>query len=116
MVSSFLTMFFGATGLFVANFTKSLALPRQNHVATHATLMTLQHLLKVLAFGLLGFAFAPWAGFIGAMILSGVAGTLAGRVLLERMSDHGFKRALDVVLILISLRLIWSGVSGLIWT
>lgn len=111
-ISSFLTMFFGATGLFVANFTKSLVLPREAHVATHATLMTVQHGLKIIAFGLLGFAFAPWIWFILAMTLAGFAGTLAGRVLLIRMSDRGFKRALDVILVLISLRLIWDGVTG----
>ncbi|MFZ5964282.1 sulfite exporter TauE/SafE family protein [Thalassococcus sp. BH17M4-6] len=110
-ISSFLTMFFGATGVFVANFTKSLRLPRQEHVATHGTLMTLQHLLKVVAFGLLGFAFGPWLGFILAMIVAGFLGTVTGRLLLTRMSDHGFKRALDVILILVSLRLIWTGLG-----
>lgn len=109
-ISSFLTMFFGATGVFVANFTKSLNLERQRHVATHAVLMSLQHLLKVVAFGFLGFAFGPWTGFIMAMIFTGFAGTLAGRAVLVRVSDTGFKRALDIILIVISLRLIWTGI------
>lgn len=113
-ISSFLTMFFGATGVFVANFTKSLTLPRQAHVASHATFMTIQHLAKILTFGLLGFAFGPWAGFIAAMILSGFLGTLAGRRVLNHLSDHGFRRALDVVLILISIRLIWTGAASLL--
>ena len=113
LISSFLTMFFGATGVFVANFTKSLALPRQDHVASHAAFMTLQHMAKVLTFGILGFAFGPWSGFIAAMILSGFLGTLAGRRVLNHLSDHGFRRALDVVLILISLRLIWTGAKAL---
>lgn len=111
-VSSFLTMFFGATGLFVANYTKSLALPRHDHVATHAALMTVQHGLKVVIFGLLGFAFGAWALVIVALIVAGLAGTLTGRHVLNRMSDHGFKRALDVILVLISLRLIWQGITG----
>lgn len=112
MISSFLTMFFGATGLFVANFSKSLALPRHDHVATHAALMTFQHGLKVLVFGLLGFAYGPWLMVIVALILAGLAGTFTGRTVLNRMSDHGFKRALDVILVLISLRLIWQGLTG----
>lgn len=112
-VSSFLTMFFGATGVFVANFTKSLALPRHGHVATHAALMTLQHGLKVAVFGLFGFAFGAWALVAGAMILAGLAGTLAGGRLLNRLSNAVFRRALDILLMLIALRLIWSGVSGL---
>lgn len=111
-VSSFLTMFFGATGLFVANYTKSFALPRHDHVATHAALMTVQHGLKVVIFGLLGFAYGTWAFVILALIAAGLAGTLTGRLVLNRITDHGFKRALDVILVLISLRLIWQGLTG----
>lgn len=113
VISSFLTMFFGATGLFVASFTKSLELSRQPHVATHAAMMTLQHGLKVVVFGLLGFAFAPWALTIASLIAAGLIGTYVGKRVLFRVSDRTFKRALNVVLILISLRLIWSGVSVL---
>ncbi|MDZ4135857.1 MAG: TSUP family transporter, partial [Paracoccaceae bacterium] len=108
-ISSFLTMFFGATGLFVANFTKSLTLDRHGHVATHAALMGVQHLLKTVAFGFLGFVFLPWLGFIAGMILAGFAGTLVGRAVLNRISDARFRMALDVVLVLISARLIWGG-------
>ncbi len=110
--ASFLTMFFGATGGFVANFTKSLELKRQSYVATHAVLMTLQHALKIVAFGFLGFSFAPWLPFIGAMILSGFVGTLIGKSILIRMDEKTFKRALDVILILISLRLIGLAILG----
>lgn len=113
-ISSFLTMFFGATGPFVANFTKSLALPRHRHVATHGMLMTAQHAFKVMAFATLGFSFAPWIGFMIAMIAAGFLGTLVGKRVLNNMTDFGFKRALDIVLVLISLRLIYSGVVGLI--
>lgn len=113
VLSSFLTMFFGATGPFVATFTKSLALDRHRHVATHATLMTIQHLLKTLVFGFLGFAFAPWLGFIAAMITAGAAGTLLGRLVLDRLSDARFRITLDVILGLLAIRLIWSGLTNL---
>ena len=112
VISSFLSMFFGATGVFVANFSKSLNLPRHNHVATHATLMTIQHLLKSLAFGVLGFAYGPWLPFIAAMIAMGVVGTVVGGSVLKRMTDARFHKALDIVLLLISARLIWSGASA----
>ncbi len=108
-ISSFLTMFFGATGLFVAGYSKSLTLPRHAHVATHAALMSVQHTLKVIAFGVLGFAFGPWAGIVIALILAGMIGTFAGGLLLIRISDLLFRRALDAVLILLACRLIWSG-------
>ena len=112
-ISSFLTMFFGATGLFVASYTKSLDLARHAHVATHATLMTVQHGLKVVVFGLLGFAFADWLAFIAAMIAFGMAGTLLGRASLNRINERLFRRALNLLLVLISVRLIFGGVMAL---
>jgi len=109
VISSFLTMFFGATGTFGANFTKSLTLPRHQHVATHGMLMSAQHFFKVAAFTALGFSFSRWVGFLALMIIAGFVGTLVGKLVLNKMTDHGFKRALDIVLILISIRLIISG-------
>jgi uncharacterized membrane protein YfcA len=69
--------------------------------------------LKIVVFGILGFAFGPWIFFLVAMIATGFLGTVAGRHVLVRMTDTGFKRALDVVLVLISLRLIWQGFGSL---
>ena len=114
--SSFLTMFFGATGAFVANYVKTLNLGRQSHAATHGTFMTLQHLCKVGAFFVLGFSFSPWLPFIAAMISAGFIGTLVGRLVLVRMTDSIFKRALDIVLLLISARLIFVGLGQLMQT
>lgn len=110
-ISSFLTMFFGATGLFVASYTKSFDLPRHGHVATHAALMTLQHCLKIVVFGVLGFAFGQWIGFIVLMIAAGFAGTVAGRVSLDWIDEKLFRRALNTLLVLISLRLILGGLG-----
>lgn len=113
VVSSFLTMFFGATGVFVATFTKSLALGRHAHVATHAVLMTVQHGIKTAAFGFLGFAFAPWIGLIAAMMVAGLAGTLVGGLVLHRIGDVRFRRVLDAVLLVIAVRLIITGIADL---
>ncbi len=110
-ISSFLTMFFGATGLFVASYTMSFELPRHGHVATHAALMTLQHCLKVVVFGVLGFAFAGWWPFIAGMIAAGFLGTIAGRVSLNWIDDALFRKALNALLVLISIRLILSGLG-----
>jgi uncharacterized membrane protein YfcA len=114
VVSSFLTMFFGATGPFVASVIKSLNLGRLEHVGTFAACMVAQHTVKIIVFGLLGFAYAPYAGLIVAMIATGFLGTLVGRKLLHGMGDDRFQKALKIVLTLLALRLIWSGVSGLL--
>lgn len=112
-ISSFLTMFFGATGPFVINFIRTLGLPRTGLVATHAVLMTLQHGLKVAAFAALGFAFGPWLGFLALMIGAGALGTLAGRQVLLRIDEATFRRALAIVLTGLALRLIYLGLRDL---
>ncbi|WP_187429515.1 hypothetical protein ROLI_041130 [Roseobacter fucihabitans] len=113
VLSSFLTMFFGATGIFVATYIKSLELPRHGHVATQAALMSLQHGLKVIVFGLLGFAFWEWAGFIAVMIATGFCGTLTGKAVLNRMGDDRFRLALNIVLIALAARLVYAGLRDL---
>lgn len=112
--SSFLTMFVGGTGPFVAAFVKTLDLDRLAHVGTHAAMMTVQHLLKTVAFGLLGFAFTQWAGFIALLILSGFLGTIVGRSVLMRIDEARFKRILNVILTLLALRLIYAGGAALL--
>ena len=110
-IASFLTMFFGATGVFVANFVKLLNLSRQAHVATHATFMTAQHFLKTVVFGTLAFEFYPWIGFILAMIFAGFLDTILGRIVLIKPRDDRFKRVLDIMLVLLAIRLIWMGLA-----
>lgn len=111
--SSFLTMFFGATGPFIASYVKTLQLGREAHVATHSALMTIQHVLKTIAFGFLGFAFGPWLPFVIAMIAVGFAGTVAGRQVLTRITDARFFWVLKGILLVLAARLIWAGVAGL---
>ena len=107
--SSFLTMFFGGTGPFVAAYVKAMDVPRMSYVATHSMLMTVQHLLKTIAFGFLGFAFSEWLPLISAMVASGFLGTLTGKHVLMRIDEQKFKFVLNSILILLSLRLIWTG-------
>lgn len=113
-VSSFLTMFFGGTGPFVATYVKAQNLERHAHVATHASFMTLQHLLKSIAFGFLGFAFSAWAGLIGLLIAFGFLGTLVGRLVLARVDEKRFRFILNAILTILAVRLIYSGASVLL--
>ncbi|WP_425091483.1 sulfite exporter TauE/SafE family protein [Tropicimonas sp. S265A] len=115
-ISSFLTMFFGATGPFVAAFVTSLRLGKMSHTATHATLMTIQHTLKTVAFGFLGFAFSLWAGLIGLLIASGFLGTIVGRRVLVRVDEHRFRLILNVILTLLAARLIYAGTADFLIT
>ncbi len=60
MVGAFVTMFVGATGPLIAPFAAAISPDRRVVVATHAMLMSFQHGLKIIAFGMLGFAFWPY--------------------------------------------------------
>jgi uncharacterized protein len=113
--SSFLTMFFGATGTFVSAMVKSMKLGRLEHVATHSACMVAQHFIKVVTFGLLGFNFAPYAGLVVAMIASGFLGTVVGKHVLVKMNDVIFHRVLAVLLSLLALRLLYEGLALLGW-
>ncbi|WDI32894.1 sulfite exporter TauE/SafE family protein [Hyphococcus flavus] len=106
VVASFLTMFFGATGPIAATMLSAAKLDRLNLVATHAACMVFQHTFKIIAFGVLGFAFAEWAFVIVAILLSGFAGTYAGTHFLRRMPERTFKRGFKYILTAIAIYLL----------
>lgn len=112
VVGSFCTMFVGATGPFVASFISPDRLERHAVVATHATCMTVQHTLKVVAFGFLGFAFLPWVPLLAAMIGAGLLGTMLGRRLLDRLPHRLFSRIFKAILTLLALRLLYAAAMG----
>ena len=114
VVSSFLTMFFGATGNFIAAMVKSMNLEPVPHVATHSLMMTFQHFVKVLIFGLIGFQFGPYMILIIGMLISGFIGTVIGSRLLTKAGGRYFKPVLNTILFLAATRLIWAGVEGLL--
>ncbi len=108
-ISSFLTMFFGATGPFIAAFVKTQQLDRMGHTATHAFLMSIQHALKTIAFGFLGFAFSVWAGLVALLIAAGFLGTITGRHVLLRVDEKLFRFTLNLILAVLAARLIYAG-------
>lgn len=111
-VASFLTLFFGATGPLVAVFWDTLKLDKLTIVATHGAVMTVQHTLKVIAFGLLGFVFHDWLPLVLLMICTGYLGTLAGRQLLGRLPDAVFASAFKWLLTLLAVRLVWIALQS----
>jgi uncharacterized membrane protein YfcA len=111
-LTSFITLFVGATGPLVAAFIKQLHTDRFRTIATFSGAMTMQHLPKVLVFGLAGFVFTEWILWILAMILCGLLGTRIGLHLVNRMSNRVFHRLFTVVLTLLALRLVWQALGS----
>lgn len=112
-VTSFLTMFVGATGPLVASFIKhQQGLDRFATVATFASAMSLQHAPKALIYGAAGFAFRDWLGLILLMIGAGALGTWLGLKLLGRFSNARFGLVFNLLLTALALRLLWQALSG----
>ncbi len=110
--TSFVTMFLGATGPLLAAFLSPTLYGRDRTVATHAACMTVQHLLKLIAFGVLGFVLTEWLPLVLAMILSGLLGTRFGGVLLQRFPEDTFRKVFKMLLTLLALRLMLKALSA----
>ena len=113
-LTSFISLFVGATGPLVAAFIKQIHTERFTTVATFATAMTLQHLPKAVVFGFAGFVFRDWIGFLVAMIACGFAGTWLGLRLLNRLGNRAFGQLFNILLTLLAMRLLW--LAWLQWT
>jgi uncharacterized membrane protein YfcA len=114
-ITSFVSLFVGATGPLVAAFIKQIHTDRFRTVATFGTAMTLQHAPKALVFGVAGFVFSEWLLFILAMIACGFAGTWLGLHLLKSINNRWFHTAFNLVLTLLAFRLLWQAAGSAGW-
>ena len=110
-LTTFLTLFAGATGPLVGAFIKQKQVDRFVTVATFAAAMSLQHSLKAVVFQAAGFDLRPWIGLMLGMIAGGTVGTWLGLRLLRRFPDHYFQLAFKLVLSLLALRLLWQALG-----
>ena len=109
--TTFITMFVGATGPLVSSFLSPQKLGRERMVATLAACMTIQHGLKGIAFGVLGFYFQPWIPVIVIMIATGFLGTLLGRRILKKLPERLFSRLFRIVLTVLAGRLLYLAIT-----
>ncbi|MEO5323065.1 sulfite exporter TauE/SafE family protein [Mesorhizobium sp. CC13] len=115
VVVALVGMLVGATGPLVSVlFAQFFANDRKALVATHAAGMVAQHGLKIVVFGLAGFAFRDWLPLIAAMIVSGYLGTVYGTRLLERMPEESFRKWFKIAITVLALDLLRRGVAGLV--
>ena len=113
VITTFLSMIFGATGPLNAVVLSKTFPDRLRFQATTAAVMSLQHLVKTLAFALAGFAFAPWLPLIAAMVLTGLAGTWVGANILRKTPESRFQLIFKICLTLLAVDLVRRGVAGM---
>ena len=110
-LTTFASMFAGATGPLVAVFLNNLFTEHKKIVATHGITMTIQHGFKLLVFGLAGFAFLEWVPFVCAMVLSGYLGTRVGTFFLNRLPERALKLVFKAVLTVAAIDLLRRGMA-----
>ena len=106
-ITTFATLFAGATGPLVASWLRTSKMDKFYYTANFSTCMTLQHSLKILVFSYAGFTFFQWAGLLGVMVLAGFIGTKVGLKLLGVLPEKEFKVIFKVLLTALALRLIY---------
>ena len=110
-ISTFLTLFVGASGPFMAAvLSKVPHYSRLMLIATAGACLSLQHAIKVLVFALAGFAFGPWIPLAAACIAVGFLGTVLGAKILVRIDETVFRRGLKWALTLLAIYLILATV------
>jgi uncharacterized membrane protein YfcA len=109
--TTFLSMFFGASGPLTSVFFAKSFDDRRVLVSSHAAAMTFQHAFKVIAFAIAGFAFFEWLPVLALMIATGYLGTLAGSRLLDALPEKGFRLVFSVVLTLLALDIVRRGAT-----
>jgi len=112
-ITSFLTLFVGASGPLVAAFIKQLHVCKFTTVATFAVAMSCQHLLKIAVFYQVGFSLLEWLPLLFCMIMSGAIGTFIGLKVLKYMSNKSFNRTFNLILTALAFRMIWQAYNAL---
>lgn len=110
-ITTFITLFAGATGPLVASFIKQIYADRFRTVATFATAMSLQHMLKITVFEAAGFSLIAWMPLLLCMVSSGAIGTWVGLKLLKRISNKHFHTVFNAVLTVLAIRLLWQSIT-----
>ena len=105
----FFSTLVGATGPLLGPFIVALELSPQGTVGTMAACQVFQHASKVLVFGFAGFDFQRQIWPALGLSMCAIAGSALGTRWLDRVDRNLFKRAVKVVLILLSLQLLISG-------
>jgi uncharacterized membrane protein YfcA len=92
----------GVGGLFLDIFFQKSMLDRKTTNATKATVQSLSHIVRIAYFGTIsGLANVPkWA--LGPAIMLAIAATSLAPLVIERMTDHGFRKWTRVIIFAVS--------------
>lgn len=102
-------MIVGAMGPIIAPFFLHAKLLKEKLIATKAVCQATVHVLKLIAFGTLGFSFTEHSWLIGALGAAVIVGTYVGKRTLQHISERTFVILVKIALTAIALKLLFIG-------
>jgi uncharacterized membrane protein YfcA len=106
-IMTFLAMFVSSMGSLLAPFVATISPDRRNYASTTAALMSMSHIIKLVAFGVMGFAIGTYLPLMVAMVATASLGNWLARKVLFQMREELFRTILKVLLSALALRLLW---------
>lgn len=114
-VSGFLGVFVGAVGPMVLPFFNRLKISRDSMLATKSAGQMFLQVSKIIAFsGAAGINFFALKEHILMLVIGSLVGVLISVPIGKKISDEKFNRAINIMLVLISLKVIFEGARGLL--
>jgi uncharacterized membrane protein YfcA len=110
-----LGMLVGATGPLGAAVLRHYNSGRDWLVVNTAVYMSVNHGLRIIAFGLLGFSFSPWWELMLGMVAAGIFGSWVGTKLRSHIPQATFQRWFKVLVSLLAVRMIVLSLNHLDW-
>lgn len=110
-ISTFISSIAGASGPMAGAFLSRNNLERDSLVTTIASFMTVSHTLKLMAFGLLGFAFSDYIDLMLMMSVMVAMGSLAGTHIRKYVPAMSFKSIFRGLITMLALRMIYLALS-----
>lgn len=104
----------GATGILVAPFFLRDDWGRRQIIATMAVAQAGGHLLKIAAFSVNGFNAFERLELLVPMAIAALVGTLIARRMAGLVSEAGFRTLVRAIMLVVSIRLAWDGLAGLL--
>lgn len=108
-------MFVGASGLFVGRLFMRPEWRKETMIGTLALCQALGHLMKILGFTSIGFAPFAQLDVLLPLLIAVVLGTIAGKLLNQRLSEERFRTLVNVILWGMSFKLLFDAARGLQW-
>lgn len=105
-VATFLSLFVGATGPFIAPFFLHEKLEKRALVATKAAGQICVHFMKILVFLNIGFSLGEFAPLVIGMVVAVFFGNWVGKFCMDLFSETQFRRAFQALITLLAIRMI----------